>query len=564
MCGHGRQPGGRRMPESLNLERLRKEAKSLLKRIRAGDASAIERIRVHLPKLVDQDSSQFALQTKLADIHHALAREQGYSSWAELKRHDSPLERFLTAVRSGALQTAQAELRNAPELATTSIHAACSIGDVDAVRHHLKRDPESLNARHNGWSPLIYACASRFHKRNPRHAAGILDCVTLLLDRGADPDSYTLADPSEPEIKIPAVARAQASSNSSVETLLRQHRASMGAVPISKAMSIALQQSLYPEPPLFDALTRTNRADPKFNEEIRRRIAPVRDRFFAVSDKRDMRKDPPALPLYLTEPDLKSIAIGLAEFALEQGVSPNLAFENEGNTLLHEFARLKDYPQVSAEAVEWLLEHGADPNIPRDDGQTPFVLAVRIGNNAAADVMRARGADIHSVRPMDELMGACRNRDAKKAAEILRQHPDMLRNMSAAANELLVTAAAANRPDDVRFMAQLGFNLGGIGENGSTALHVAAANGQVEMVQLLLELEAPVNVRDTTFGTSPLAWAARASKDSQREEDYFRIVEALLNAGTDRATCINRWGVSPVEVSSDRVANLLRSRGFSI
>jgi ankyrin repeat protein len=113
-------------------------------------------------------------------------------------------------------------------------------------------------------------------------------------------------------------------------------------------------------------------------------------------------------------------------------------------------------------------------------------------------------------------------------------------------------------------MAQLGFDLGGIGENGATALHVVAWNGQVEMVKLLLELRAPVNVCDATFGTSPLAWAAKASRNSAGEEDYCRIVEALLDAGADRATSVNRWGVAPDKISGDRVAALLRARGFSM
>jgi ankyrin repeat protein len=550
------------MPESLNLERLRKEAKALLKRIRAGDVAAIARIRVHLPKLLDLNPSQFALQAKLADIHHALALEHGYSNWAELKRHDSPLERFLAAVRRGSLHSAQDELRSAPELATMSIHAACSIGDVDAVRYHLELDPKSIDARHHGWSPLIYTCASRFHRRNPRHATGIVDCVSLLLDRGADPDSFTVADPSEPEIRIPAVARAQASFNAPVELLLRQRGASVSTGNVSRAMSNALR-SLYPQSPLDDALTSTGRADPAFNEEIRRRLAPVKDRFFSSSPDLDKTKEPPSLPLYLTETDLKEVAKGLVEFAQEHGININLAFERDGSTLLHIFARLKDYPDVSTEAVTWLIAHGADPDIPREDGQTPLVLAVRIGNNAAADVMRTHGADIHSVRPLDELMGACRNRDSGRVAEILRRYPGMLANPTPEASELLVSAATVNRTDEVRFLARLGFDLGGIGENGAAALHIAASNGQVEMVQLLLELGTPVNVRDATFGTSPLAWAARASKDFDKEEACCRIVEALLDAGADRATCVNRWGVAPEETCSPRVAAIFQSRGFS-
>ena len=450
------------MSDSLNLERLRKEAKALLKQIRAGNVAAIERIRVHLPKLLDLDTTQLSSQIKLADIHHALARERGFENWAELKRRDSPLERFLAAVRGGAFHSAQEELNNFPDLAAISIHAACSIGDVDAVRHHLELDSKLIDARYSGWSPLIYACASRFHKRNPAHAAGIVDCVTLLLERGADPNSFTIADPSEPDIKIPAVARAQANFNSPVELLLRQRGASVSTGPVSKATSNALR-SLYPTGLMDGALTRANRINPKFNEEIRRRLAPVKERFFSCSPNLDQTKEPPSLALFLTEPDLKSVAIGLVEFALEHGINLNLSNERDGSTLLHNFVRLKDYPAVSAEVVEWLLAHGADPNIPRDDGQTPFVLAVRLGNFAAAEVMRAQGADLHSVGPLDELIGACRNRDAKKVGEILRQHPDLLTTMSPEANELLVSAAATNRMADVRFMAELGFDLGGIG-----------------------------------------------------------------------------------------------------
>jgi ankyrin repeat protein len=114
-------------------------------------------------------------------------------------------------------------------------------------------------------------------------------------------------------------------------------------------------------------------------------------------------------------------------------------------------------------------------------------------------------------------------------------------------------------------MAQLGLDLGGIGASGATALHVAAWQGNIGMVRLLIEWHTPINVRDRTFGTSALAWAARASKESahsDREDDYCKVVEALLDAGADRASCINRWGVGPVETASAGVAALLRARGF--
>src|SRR5262249_22866876 len=70
--------GGRIMsaPESSrlpSLERLRKEAKKLVRACRAGDAEAVARVRAGSSPL-------------LADVQRALAREHGFANWADLKR----------------------------------------------------------------------------------------------------------------------------------------------------------------------------------------------------------------------------------------------------------------------------------------------------------------------------------------------------------------------------------------------------------------------------------------------------------------------------------------------
>jgi len=75
------------MSESSISKHLRKEAKSLLKLCRGGDSSALARVRAQLPRVTSE-------QIKLADVHHALAKEHGYLNWAELKQQDAPLSRF--------------------------------------------------------------------------------------------------------------------------------------------------------------------------------------------------------------------------------------------------------------------------------------------------------------------------------------------------------------------------------------------------------------------------------------------------------------------------------------
>src|SRR5438093_1232287 len=155
---------------NINLEFLRKEAKALLKRCRAGDAQAISRIHAQLPR-----SNPAGI--KLADVHHALARERGYANWAALKRHDDPVERFLAAVRSGDLKQAQRELAEFPDVAEESVHAACAIGDPEVAAHHLDLNPGLTTAEHNGWPPLLFVCASPLNRASARQSAGILGCA---------------------------------------------------------------------------------------------------------------------------------------------------------------------------------------------------------------------------------------------------------------------------------------------------------------------------------------------------------------------------------------------------
>jgi ankyrin repeat protein len=137
---------------------------------------------------------------------------------------------------------------------------------------------------------------------------------------------------------------------------------------------------------------------PGFRQEVRKRLLPVRDRFFQPPSRADSehvqrldrieRKDGLiTTPPFLADPDLRKVAIELAELGIANGIDVNIVCEPDGSTFLHGCVLLHD-PAVAREAVSWLLAHGADPNKLRDNGESPIGLAMKMGRTDIVELMR--------------------------------------------------------------------------------------------------------------------------------------------------------------------------------
>ena len=76
-----------------------------------------------------------------------------------------------------------------------------------------------------------------------------------------------------------------------------------------------------------------------------------------------------------------------------------------------------------------LLSHGARIDAARGDRLTPYALAVRSGNRAAADALAAAGADTSRLTALDRLLGACLEGNAAEARAIVRANPTLVVSM---------------------------------------------------------------------------------------------------------------------------------------
>lgn len=102
----------------------------------------------------------------------------------------------------------------------------------------------------------------------------------------------------------------------------------------------------------------------------------------------------------------------------------------------------------------------------------------------------------------------------------------------------LMMAAWYNQRDVVTFLLDQGVSAGARNpekKDGNTALHIAAYQGLVQLVELLLQRGAPVNVIDNMYGTPPLVWALHAwlAERRKNEQDYREVVRMLVNAGAE-------------------------------
>jgi len=160
----GSPPAPQALPESPNLDWLRKQAKRRLDELRTSDPAA-----------------------KLADAQFDVARRHGFSSWRALKAHVDSLTvdgKLFEAAKTGDVVGLAALLDRHPDKLTvrnkpyesTLLHAAAHAGHLAAVDLLLRLGAD-VNAREKGDNTYAMHWAA---------AGGHLDIVRRLADAGGD------------------------------------------------------------------------------------------------------------------------------------------------------------------------------------------------------------------------------------------------------------------------------------------------------------------------------------------------------------------------------------------
>src|SRR5215218_5430212 len=192
-------PAPRPLPDSPDLDQLRKQAKDLMRDARAADPTALTRFRI-LPSLArtsDDDLARAPLA--LHDAQSVIAREHGFPSWNALRERveeltlgfDEAVREFIEAATDSRTSRAERLLALYPRIASASFHTALVLGNATAVEAHLARRP-ALVAEPGGprdWKPLHYVCHASLGRTSAARADGLVTIARRLLELGADPNT---------------------------------------------------------------------------------------------------------------------------------------------------------------------------------------------------------------------------------------------------------------------------------------------------------------------------------------------------------------------------------------
>ena len=420
-------------------------------------------------------------------------------------------------------RAAQRILAEYPTIATESIYTAIVCGEHGEVARLLAARPEAARVRGGarGWTPILYLAYARFtHPPTIEHALSI---ARLLLDHGADPNDFYMAGDARYTVLTGVAGEGE-------QDAPRQSYA--GAL-----FDLLLERGADP----FDGQVLYNT---HFSGDVLWWLELVYRH--SMDTARGAAWKDPDWAMF----DMGAYGCG-ARFLLETAVKT-------GN------ARL----------FEWLLAHGANPNAaPARDhrwSKRPlYELALVEGLPELAELLARYGAT-RSTPALDEherFVQACIRLEREEAHRLVRAHPEYLQSPA-----VMYEAARRDRPDVLALLLDLGVPLEIQDRTGKRALHEAAWSNALRAATFLLDRGAEIDARESTYGGTPIGWAAHGDRTEMVEllsrhsrdiwtlsfNGYVDRVRAVLTEDPSRARVAASDGRTPLWSLPDDEARALQ------
>lgn len=513
------------LPVSPDLDHLKKQAKELLRDALDSEPSALLRIVEGLPAARGLAPAELVhRELKLHDAQSVVAREYGFASWTELSRYVSwkqsdRTERLAQWAKWVYMEEARERrlamrmVREEPELFSRPAMLrepwiACAVGDLPVLEETLQREGDVWLKQPIGplgMLPLVAVTHSQL-AIEPGFEDGMLACVALLLEHGADPDSGWMS-PEWQENPLSALfgAVGRARSGRMTRMLL-----DAGASPDDR-------ESLYHS---------CEGADPEITRMLLAAGATVNGTN-AMGRVLDFEK-----------PEL-------LRAMLEQGGDVN-----EKPWMHHAILRGR-----STEHMRILADAGADLRAVDASGTSLFRFAQLHGRGDVLAILKEAGVS-EELTQEEQFVAACARADEPAARAVLDGVPGIFGRLTQHQLQTMPQLAATGRIDAVGTMLAVGWPREVRFGWGATALNLGVFRGDAAMTELLLERGADWQTRhdfkDNVLGT--LAWAsnnAADGSDGPSVGNYAGCARALLEHGVPLKAFENYSFSSDVEAVLD-------------
>lgn len=489
----------------MNLDQQKKQARELLRAIRAGNEDAVSRLRRHHSRWTASDEATVLQLVALHDAQFVLAREQGFASWPKLKAYAEPSSRsrytrLFVADGAWIADRVHGLLRTRKSAGPAALEQIREWHPrfADRTDEEIRQAPFTVeDAR------LVYAREHGFETWDD-----LMSRVNLLASR---------TDTATTEPFMAAFGALQSGDGAGFEARLRANprlvneRGTNGNTLLNLAVSFAGKANWKGGVSTIETL-----------------LAAGSD----VNDGNDRGWTPLHAAAYANRPEIASLLI-------EKGAALDAEAHGAGGT-----------PLIAAlfwghrEVADLLGRHSLAPNNLRAAaglGISEFVEACFSGEHTLTPKAgAARGFyRPHSGFPdwqpstdpqeVDEaLVWACKSNRVSVLERLVRAGARL--DADPYRGTPLIWAAACNRTEAAAWLLNHGANVnqkgtfGGLTHGqGITALHIAAQSGHIPMVKLLVERGADRSVKDDLYHATPEGGAAYFGQIEVR--DYLRSLE---------------------------------------
>lgn len=463
------------LPERPNLEHLKKQAKELLRTMGSG---------------------------KLADAQHAVAKEYGFATWAELKSRVlsaamTPGEALTAAVRDSDAKRVRALLKRHEELRA----------NVDAPLEKYGFGAQALFAAvqrsDRATIDVLLEAGADINKRTEWWAGGfgvLDDCdpgmVNFLVERGAVIDAHSAARLGMID-KLRELVAADAN--------VVHARGGDGQMPLHFASTVEIAEFLLQHGADMDARDVDHEST-------------AAQYMLRVDQKRHYPRDRQDVARYLVSRGCKTDLLMAAALGDVKLVREHLD---------------RDPACIRMNvSVEWF---------PKQDvraGGTIYIWTLgkhRTAHQVAREFGHEDVFELLMERTPEELKLAlaCELGDEEVFGKYLALNPDAAKSLTDADRVKLPNAAQNNNTKAVRLMLEAGWPVDTPGEMGATALHWAGFHGNAEMAREILRFEPQLELKSRAYEGTALSWAVYGSGNGWYWEtgDYVGTVKALLEAG---------------------------------